>query len=267
MELNDRVSQIEDELKIMKNEVQAVLLDLRESYTNLENPFNLAAMAVAAQPIIINNQPAPAAAEPAPPPEPEPIIPPEPVAPPEPVVEPQLPDPLPVEDALIASEPKAEPGGDTESFDETDPEYEYHAVATAETAHEEVIREWRPTSEAEAPASAEAEVSSDEKESSSGAIDLAMISALANWVEGVARRLGSERAEAILDMSKMMGFVDSELKDILVKFVFPTAGEYSGKVTTRDYLSALQELDGILGRATKFEIALLSILCQGADNG
>jgi hypothetical protein len=39
MELNDRVEQLEHEMKIMKNEIKAVLLDLRESYLARENPF------------------------------------------------------------------------------------------------------------------------------------------------------------------------------------------------------------------------------------
>ena len=40
MELDDKVTQLEDEIKILKNEIQAVLLDLRESYLNLENPVS-----------------------------------------------------------------------------------------------------------------------------------------------------------------------------------------------------------------------------------
>jgi len=39
MELNDRVEQLEHEMTILKNEIQAVLLDLRESYLARENPF------------------------------------------------------------------------------------------------------------------------------------------------------------------------------------------------------------------------------------
>ena len=58
MELNDKVTQLEDEIKILKNEVQAVLLDLRESYLNHENPFNPSVSPIVSQPIIIN-QPAP----------------------------------------------------------------------------------------------------------------------------------------------------------------------------------------------------------------
>jgi hypothetical protein len=65
MELTDKVSQLENEIKVLKNEVQAVLLDLRESCLNFENPFNTqVSSAVAGQPISVNlqspeNQPEP----------------------------------------------------------------------------------------------------------------------------------------------------------------------------------------------------------------
>jgi hypothetical protein len=66
MELNNKVAKLEDELKVLKNEVQAVLLDLRENYLTHENPFSYtssAASPATAQPITIN-QPAPSAKEP-----------------------------------------------------------------------------------------------------------------------------------------------------------------------------------------------------------
>jgi len=40
MELQERVVKLEDEVKVLKNEVQTVLLDIRESYLNRENPFS-----------------------------------------------------------------------------------------------------------------------------------------------------------------------------------------------------------------------------------
>jgi len=49
MELNDRVEQLEHEMTILKNEIQAVLLDLRESYLARENPFEPGSPAMTAQ--------------------------------------------------------------------------------------------------------------------------------------------------------------------------------------------------------------------------
>jgi hypothetical protein len=66
---NDKITRLENEIKVLKNEVQAVLLDLRESYLNMENPFNSDAGPAAVQPIVITErtsnsrpQPEPAAA-------------------------------------------------------------------------------------------------------------------------------------------------------------------------------------------------------------
>jgi|WetSurMetagenome_2_1015567.scaffolds.fasta_scaffold407402_1 hypothetical protein len=43
METNERITQLESELKIIKNEVQSVLLDIRDKYLEAENPFNTSA--------------------------------------------------------------------------------------------------------------------------------------------------------------------------------------------------------------------------------
>ena len=39
METSDKITQLENEIKVLKNEVQAVLLDIRENVLNAENPF------------------------------------------------------------------------------------------------------------------------------------------------------------------------------------------------------------------------------------
>jgi hypothetical protein len=56
MELTEKVSQLENEIKVLKNEVQAVLLDLRESCLNFENPFNAQASLAGGQPVSVNLQ-------------------------------------------------------------------------------------------------------------------------------------------------------------------------------------------------------------------
>lgn len=68
METNERVAQLENEVKILKNEVQAVLLDLRDKYLEAENPFNTSAPSAAPAPqqIIIEHPPAAPEARPTP---------------------------------------------------------------------------------------------------------------------------------------------------------------------------------------------------------
>jgi len=280
VELNDKVTQLEDEIKILKNEVQAVLLDLRESYLNFENPVSRELPQFPEQHIVVTTptpqQPQPTGGEshearpenntsnePSPSVVDEPTNTPEPArgaTPPhtqEPLYKPEKPELTTEQQPLSEPGPRPEPELTTESEPVSGPD----VVATGETAREEVTRAWRPVNEFEMS------FASGGNGGHNGQIDLATISSLADWVADVVKRLGSERSQAILDISEMVGFLDLELKDVLTRFIYATPGEYEGKVTTRDYLTSLKELDSILGKATKFEIALLSILCQGNDSG
>ena len=251
MELNEKVTQLEDEIKILKNEVQAVLLDLRESYLNLENPVSREVPPLPEQHIVVS---APATQQPQPTGDWPHEAGPEGLAGSEPSV---ADEPTHTPEPATEQQPRPEPGLKPEPEPVSGPV----VVATDETAHEEVIRAWRPAKEFEM------NFESGGNGGHNGQIDLATISSLADWVADVVKRLGSERAQSILDISEMVGFLDLELKDVLTRFIYATPGEHEGKVTTRDYLTSLKELDSILGKATKFEIALLSILCQGNDSG
>jgi hypothetical protein len=261
MELNDRVTQLEDEIKILKNEVQAVLLDLRESYLNQENPFNPAASLapIASQPIIIS-QPPPATEE-----EPD--------------------DGATGEDQESQQPETDEPAGELELIDlpelpgepettekleltdEPEPDNELEPVskqaptATEEIADEEVKRAWRPL----------AEIGSNFKPGVTtccpdGKIELSAIDGLTEWLTEAVKRFGRERTEAILGIAEMMGHLIPELKNIMIKFINPIPGEYSGKVTTQDYLASLITLGNLLGNDNKSEIAMLYMLCQENDD-
>ncbi|MBL7165094.1 MAG: hypothetical protein ISS55_01255 [Dehalococcoidales bacterium] len=273
MELNDKVTQLEDEIKILKNEVQAVLLDLRESYLNFENPVSRELPPFPEQHIVISNppqsQPTGNGSHKAGPENHtsnKPSVADEPTHTPEPAREASsshTQEPLYKPELTTEQQPLPEPGpkSEPEMTTESEPVSGPVVVATDETAHEEVMRAWRPVKEFEM------NFESGGNGGTKGQIDLATISSLADWVADVVKRLGSKRAQSILDISEMVGFLDLELKDVLTRFIYATPGEYEGKVTTRDYLTSLKELDSILGKATKFEIALLSILCQGNDSG
>ncbi len=266
MELNDRVTQLEDEIKILKNEVQAVLLDLRESYLNQDNPFNQNTPQIISSPPIIINQPPPAAKE-----EPDEVVPvadseskltavEEMVPEPEPTIEPELAgEPEATEEPELAAEP--EPVDEPALGDEPEPDHKPESIASTQTAQEEVKRVWRPATELE-PYFKSGETSCG----LNGKIDLATISGLTEWVAEAVKRFGHERTEAILDITEMMGHMAPELKDILVKFINPISGEFSDRVTTQDFLSSLMELGGLLGKDNKSEIALLYMLCQENDH-
>ncbi len=268
MELNDKVTQLEDEIKILKNEVQAVLLDLRESYLNNENPFNAGANPATSQPIIINNQPGPA--QPVPPSAMNNV--------PETIPELNVRDEHPATSSEIKetvsapalSEPEEEDEGVVEELLELKlpvileeaqetPEivYKTDMNVSGEIAREEVIREWRPRIEDAGPF-----ISQKKNNPVNGNIDLDNMAKLAQWIEESVKRLGHERTETVLDIAEMMGHISPELKKILVKFISPLTEENKSKVTTKDYLASLIELATLLGKDNRSEIALLYILCQ-----
>lgn len=255
MELNDRLTQLEDEIKIMKNEVQAVLLDLRESYLNTENPFAPGVSPVTAQPIIIN-QPAPAVQE-----EKKDDVMPEEESPESQIAEVGVLDDEPElsDGSVLDSEP--EPDSESELLDDG-PELDHESGVDAgeETAHEEVKRAWRPAIESEShfgfKETAASALPGD-------AISIATMAELAQWIDDTVKQFGCERTETILDISEKMGYLSPELRKILVKFINPILGEYSGKVETRDYLGSIIKFSRLLGKEdNKSEIALLYILCQ-----
>ncbi len=257
MELNDRVTELEDEIKVLKNEVQAVLLDLRDTCLDRENPFNPNMSPMMSQPIIINQPP--------------PIVEKEPEKEAAEEAEDLIPEESEGNELARVEEPASEPElvyqGGEELANEPEPVYKAEAVykqeltAADETAPEEVKRAWRPEI-GPGPSFKSREVTAG----SNGKVDLATIDGLAQWVAETVKRLGRDRTEAIIDISEMMGHMAPELKNVLVKFISPTEDGYSGKVTTRDYLASLIDLDSLLGRDNKSELAMLYILCQENDD-
>ncbi len=234
MELNSKVTQLEDEIKILKSEVQAVLLDLRDSCLSGENPFNPAAPPVNSQPIIINQMPPV-------PDEPPPTTDGEHEVTPEETRESELPK---------VEEPASEP----------EPADKPELIASEKAVHEDVKRAWRVEIEPGLQFKARKATAGPE-----GKADLATIAGLVQWVTESTGRLGRERTNVILDTSEMMGHLPPDIKEILGKFISLTPDGCSGEVATRDYLISLIELDSLLGKGNKSEIALLSILSQ--ENG
>ena len=222
MELKDRVTKLEDDYKILKSEVQAVLLDLRETYLNRENPFYK--QPPNQQPSIADKREEPATATPG-------------------IDQENGQQELP------------------ELFSGPAPVYTQESIDNTETAREEVKRAERLVIE---PGFDRKLVESPKN--LDGKVNLTTLNQLTQWLVEATGRLGRQRIEAVLDISEMTGHVDPDLKNILLKYLISIPDEYSGEVTTRDYLVSLLELDNLLGRDNKSEAALLAILCQENDH-
>jgi hypothetical protein len=96
--------------------------------------------------------------------------------------------------------------------------------------------------------------------------DLDTIVNLSRWVEDSTGRLGRDRMNSILNILETIGYVNTDLKDLLVKFV-NHEDEEAPETTALDYLVVLTELQKLMGRENKSnEISLLYILCKENDN-
>jgi archaellum component FlaD/FlaE len=251
MELNDKVTQLEDEIKILKNEVQAVLLDLRESCLKYENPFNPDRSSMTGQPAFSTVEPQ-IAIEQLEATEEEPEDMPMKAEPENEPFAQENPENLPINENKDNELPlPGIPSGEAE------PVFKPGSNGSDETALEEVIGARRPETEVTPQFKAREATAADKEK-----LDLAAIDGLAQWVDETVNRLGHERTRTILDITEKMGYLNTDLKNILVRFIHPVPDGHETSIATQDYLSSLLELNDLLGTGNKTEVALLYILCQ-----
>ncbi len=239
MDLNSKVTQLEDEIKVLKKEIQSVLLDLRENMLNRENPFS-------PQPLTAPTvTPSPA------------------IAPPAAIEEKKE---LAVEDKPQETPPVKEdielPKAITGAFEEDEmvemPRKKEPKPLDSDM--EELVLAWKPTEDSEKGSCLPGiKNSADDK---SGNNVLESITSLVDWVETSIARLGFERTQAVLDISEMMGHMSPEMKAILVKFMHP-GPEPVAKVSFKDYMASLIELSSLLGKKNDPNNVLFYTLYHG----
>ena len=251
MDLNDKVTQLEDEIKILKNEVQAVLLDLRESFLNNVNPFNPNAYSIPSQSGTAESQSSLDAKTPLSTEKKD-------------IDEEDNLDPLEIDDdisELTESETNdIDDDLDDDLFEGPVVSFMPASNGNMETAPKETNMGWNPENDFSTQS-----ISTGTVASSTNNLDLTTIESLSGWVENSVHRLGHERTRIILDVSETMGYMIPELKNILVKFIHPTT-DNENLNSKQDYLSSLIELNNLLGTENRMEIALLYILCQEYEN-
>jgi len=255
MEIEDKVNQLEDEIKVLKNEVQAVLLDIRESYLNRENPFNPEVSAIPIAPAMVAitsqqlKQPPMDTKEPA-------------AQAPGVDQEDETPGTGDIDKDVVSAKKREKRPEEEHLGDEGEPVGEEEFDDSERTAQEEVNR----VSQSDAQrASRSGSGKNNGSFKGNGKVDLITIAGLTQWVTDTVQRLGREKTETILDISEVVGMLTPELKNILAKFSGRASGEYNGNATIRDYITSLVELERLLGMNIKSEeMALLSIICQEA---
>ena len=94
-----------------------------------------------------------------------------------------------------------------------------------------------------------------------GRIDLATLATLGNWADRSARKVGRERVEAILDVYQLTGYLPKDMKDVLLRLIsLDNAPVDKEQVSLRDCITVLLELNGIVIGHSKTEAAMLSLL-------
>ena len=277
LETSDKITQLENEIKVLKNEVQAVLLDIRENVLNAENPFNNQRNNATSSQIIIDRQiqtnapqpaaevkaaaapaPAAAAAMPAPAPAAAPAPAPAQAAPAQEQKPPQAARP-----SETRGNENYEPGykgNGRKAMEQTEMEHKHNGKRYAETAHEDTnpmedFEMERPRFELCA------------SRTTKGQPDLVAYAGLACWVEDATKRLGKERTQAILEISEVAGFLPPEMKVILTKLTTIKSNDNTYKPSVRDYFDSLAKIAALFGNNSDYNAALLLLLAQGDARG
>jgi hypothetical protein len=263
MDVNTRVTQLEDELKVIKNEVLAVLLDMKESLLNAENPFSrpsaiempainitqsLPAVSQSRnEPAIVNGkgnghkkyeedeeaekEPAPAAADRSAKevPKRQEIEPVRPVQPEE-------------SKALKRGQDIPSPNG---------------------FISEDTFRSWQSNLESRGE---EVNPAADFADSP-GSVSLDSLSGLVAWVQSTSEKMGRERIQTILDISEMMGQIPPKLKVILERLIpAETDCRTPERVPAKIYLDSLRELARLLNKKNASDFIVLHIVSQGLNS-
>ena len=237
----ERIAHLERDIKVLKSEVQAVLVDLRDRYLASEDPLNApSAQAATTQQVLVLQAPAaqaPAAQAPA-------------------VQAPAANEARP--NTELHSDPvekegrdkKQEPTGVSEAGRETHPE----------TARGEVIQ-------AQLPEEVPGNIRPRRDHIADRDINVISIGGLVNWAEESIKKLGYQKTEAILDVAEMMGLLSPQLKQIMTKLINIDSDGNSQSVSARVFLDSLVKITTLLGKDNQTEAALLSIMSREDGHG
>lgn len=245
----ERITHLEGDIKILKSEVQAVLVDLRDRYLEADNPFNVPSAPAVPQQVVVFQGPAANEAR---------------------------------------SDTELHSGSvEKEGKDKTE-ETTGGSDAGRETHSEKAKQEGRdktqePMGGSEAgrdtqPATTREDVKQtrrpEEVSGNTGAgrdyirgrdIDMIRIVGLANWAEESVKKLGYQKTEAILDVAEIMGLLSPEIKQIMTKLINVDSDGKSQSFSVRVFLDSLVKITTLLGKDNKTEAALLSILSREDD--
>jgi hypothetical protein len=223
---NDKITRLESEIKVLKNEVQAVLLDLRESYLNMENPFNRVADPATIQPIVITERTSPSR------PQPE-------------QAEPEFHKPEP---ATSEARPHQE------TPEQTIPE--------SGLTHKDT----QPVSTRNPGLGSQAVSLNEIPTRATAKLDILTVAALVSWAGESTRKLGREKTALVLDISQAMGYLSEDMRLIVAKIVeLAPEQPNETSANTKSFLESLMKLNRLVGQDSLDEIALQILSTESGD--
>lgn len=249
MELSGRVTQLENEIKILKGEIQAVLLDMRANLLDRESPFSPAPPAGGHSAAAVNPPP-PAGKEPS-----------------------ETLQAEKSENAILVIKDThhgSETAGAAKPVTEAAPSKTEHKVAYEQLHADD------PRGNGHS-ASVESNSEKNAVEFAESKLGLDGLLSLTQWVETNVNLLGPERTLAILDVSEVIGHMSPSLKTILVKFVHADCSEPGKEISDPAFsapvfLKSIIELGNLLGKGSQSEslfypLYTLCLLPRGDGHG
>ncbi len=227
MDVNQRLKVLEDEVKVLKTELKAVLLDIREQYLNNQNPFSNFDETPEQGRHNGNHD----------------------------VMDATVPTVM-LREAVIErdrtpkhSEPETDDNAEPPSNGKKQTMPTQPAAVLAESSNRRETGSCYQADGSRIPA-----------------LDMAVIAGLTEWVDRTIQRIGKQRTGAIIEGLHCIGRLPGGMKEFLVRFVqLSPDSEPERQLKARDYLTVLSQLEGLLGQSGKPDLSLLTIL--NSDEG
>jgi len=258
--LENSLRSAEDELNLIKNQIQQTLLDIREHILDTTNPFTAPAMAgseygtengldsaVGADGAAGSGE---ETSEEISEETPEDVVGEGGSETEEEVVESAL-DALEGQGDILADSVE-EPGTEGSIFEEEPEEEEEEGLAEEESPMDELVEE------ADADAEEPQEIDALQVE----AMDLISLAGLVRWVAATLERVGRARIEVLLDAYEQAGRMSPEVKSVARTLCELADEDPRDGIPVRDIVGAMMRLEGVLGNGDGHSSRLLSLIYE-----
>jgi hypothetical protein len=226
MELNAKLSSLEDDVKLLKGEVKLILSEIRTAILGQDNPFAEPGQGLRVNPGALDSRP--------------PIrvvrVPPEDEESDDAAAWPEA-----SEESLSEPEPSYEPA---EPFDMDEPAPPPASIAEPEP---EPAAPPEPQPVAAAPAPVAPPQLAAPVDDGHPRWSLLAIAGLTVWAEEAAKQIGSERLSILLDLCQFTGYLSEPAKEALIKVTqLVQSEERETPPTANEYLVVLCQLDALM---------------------